>query len=185
MPNIKSRFAPGFALCLAVAVLFVQSSTANAEVNAATLVLAKAAITNFKVIDLITGATVAAVTEDNTQLASVRDKEKKYIIDGLKRAGPGIISRIAKTEAAKYDLKQLSDIVELSELRHMQKIVLATANQKPLPQDSEITPSENAVLTRIGDHDYIISFIKEIIELASKDKEYTTAVTSAVTKAMK
>lgn len=179
-----SSTARRFAFALTLATSFANFNLAHAEVNAATLVLAKAAVTNLKIIELISGATVSGVTDDKTLTQAVKDKMKKYIIEGIKKAAPGIIVRIANVEAAKYDLKQLSDIVEVSALPYMQKTVLATASQQPGPAESEITASENAVMKRVGDHDYVINFIKEIMKMGGNDKEVVAIVTSAVKRSI-
>jgi hypothetical protein len=173
-----------FALAATMAVSFAYANVAYAEVNAATLVLAKAAITNLKIIELISSASIIGVMQDNSQSQAVKDKEKKYIIEGVKKAAPGIIARIAKAEAAKYNLKQLGDIVEMSALPIMQKTVLAIANQQPKPAESEISASENAIMDRLGEHDYVVNFMAEVIKMGGEDKEVAAILTSAVKRSM-
>jgi hypothetical protein len=173
-----------FVLVVTLAVSFLRSHAASAEVTPATLVLAKAAIENLKTVDVISSAILKGVLDGSSDSKSVQDKEKKYTLEGMKKAAPGIVARLAKLEAAKYNLKQMGDIVEVSTLPTFQKMMSAIANGQTPPSEADMSAAEKAVLNRIGDNEYVVNFMGEIIKFGAQDKEVKSVLTSALKKAL-
>lgn len=177
-------FARYFALAVTLAVPFSQPNIAFAEVTPATLVLAKSAIENLKTMDVISSAIVKGILEGSSDPKAVQDKEKKYTLEGMKKAGPGVMARLAKLEAAKYNLKQLGDIVEVSTLPTFQKMMSALAKGETPPSENDMSAAEKTVLNRIGENDYVVNFMGEIIKFGAQDKEVKSVLTAALKKAL-
>jgi hypothetical protein len=177
---VSSSFIRGLGLSFAAALPLVFGQPASAEVNAATLILAKTALVNSQAVSLLTNMVVGGVLSGSTDPKSVQDKEKRYIVEGMKKAGPGIISRLAKLEAAKFKLDQLGDIVELSSLTVFQKLMIATASGGTPPSESELSKSESATMDRLGNLKHVSEFIADIGAVGLKDKEVKALINGAV-----
>ncbi len=144
---------------------------AFAELNAATLVLSKTALQNIKAVQLVESAVAAGFATAEKQ-PTVRGQLLSHFHAEMRKIEPSLYSYWALQLAGKYNLAQLGDVVEFTDIAFYSHEIIAETQGKPAPSRSEMTPAQSATYDRLSTKPHVVKFMKDLFAIATKDTNF-------------
>jgi len=180
---LSKRFKRSVAGALLLATLGVVPP-ALAEKNAATLALAKTAIENMKFAQMF-AATFERGVSESTVSQSVKDKTNAYFSSNFKKVLPHINAVWTAREAEKFNLKELGDIVEVSDIPYFQHFITNEGFGKPAAKLSEMSAEQSKIFHANENKAYVGKFFEDLLKIGDTDPDFVRVRDDALAYARK